>query len=113
MRFRDLAANAPVFGDEWMAIFSILTQVQKLRQAGAWRTEERERNLTLGPDSFIIPGAEVLAPELPEWRASRQARQTWQDTLRARIEQEQVSRQALLAVVAEAENATPTAPTKP
>lgn len=104
MHFGDLASNATVFDDEWNAVFSILTQVQKLRQADTWRTEERQQNLTLGPDYFGLTDATAPAPALPAWRATEGARQGWLDTLQARIEQEQTVRQSLQVTIDEAED---------
>jgi hypothetical protein len=64
----------------------------------SWRTEET--SLTLGPDYFTIATDE---PQLPAWRATRQARQAWQDTLQGRIDQQETTRQAFLAAVSVAE----------
>ena len=58
--------------------------------------------MVLGPDSFRIPepGESSVPPAVsPEWRMTVQARQTWQDTLKARIDQQQALKQALRSVV--------------
>lgn len=110
MRFRDLVNATVVLDDEWSDVYAILAQVQKLRQQTTWRDEERARSLTLSPDFFKLPETTPGTPpdpiELPRWRATEQARQSWQDTLASRVEQFQLAAQALEVVVAETEAAT-------
>ncbi len=106
-----LAANQPVLAAEWEDVYAILVQVEKQRQFAAWRDEERARGITLSPDFFQIP--ELLpfrfpAPEprvLPAWRVTRQERQTWEDTLQGRIDQERAVVEALRAAVSTTEEA--------
>ncbi|NOT56073.1 MAG: hypothetical protein HOP18_15855 [Deltaproteobacteria bacterium] len=106
MRIRDLASTGTVLDAEWSNVYSILVQVQKFRQYTAWRQEEG--TLTLGPDDFQFATPNSAAPitELPQWRATQQARQSWQATLEARINQKQSTRQALQAAVDATEQVT-------
>ena len=89
-------------------MYAILVQVRKFRLYDTWRGEERQKNLTLGPDHFKLP--EPTTPQipivLPPWRATPQARQAWQSLLEARLQQEQALTQALQSAV-EATEAPP------
>jgi hypothetical protein len=107
MRVRKLAQTGTVMDAEWADVYAILVQVQKFRLYAAWRGEERQLNLTLGPDHFKTPapGAPQGAIALSAWRATPQARQAWRNRLQARIEQEQALTQALQSVVDAAEEA--------
>src|SRR5262249_60271385 len=48
-----LAKDAPLLDEEWTALYSILIQVQKIRNYARWLVEET--NVTLGPDLFQVP----------------------------------------------------------
>jgi hypothetical protein len=77
-------------------------QVEKLRSFAIWRAAEQASKVVLGPDSFRLPddGQTSVHPAVsPEWRMTIQARQTWQDRLKARIYQQEALEQALLSVV--------------
>lgn len=106
VRVRNLASAGSVLTSEWEDVYSILAQVRKLRSYEGWRDQERLKDLTLGPDHFRV--AEETAPpaELPVWRATERARRAWQNTLRARIDQQQTVAQALQTSVDVAEEAT-------
>src|SRR4029434_4419745 len=82
---------------EWDDVYAILVQVQKVRQYATWR--QQEGTLVLGPEHFRPPDATQPPPVLPPWRATLQARQTWQATLSARLQQEQVMAEALHAAI--------------
>jgi hypothetical protein len=100
MRVRELAATGTLLEEEWLQVLFILVQVQKRSQYLTWRQEEN--NLILGPDYFKLadlPAGVVL----PAWRATREARRLWQETLRARIDQDQAAGQALHLAVAATE----------
>jgi Tc toxin complex TcA C-terminal TcB-binding domain/Bacterial Ig domain len=102
MGLRQLAEAGTILASEWDDVYSILTQVQKRRSFAAWRAEERLWEVVLGPDWFRIPapGQTIIPPAVsPEWRVTVQARQLWQDTLKARINQQVALKQALLSVV--------------
>jgi hypothetical protein len=107
MGLRKLAAAGTILLSEWDDVYSILVQVQKLRNAAQWRSEEQANkiaanNIVLGPDSFRLPKpgqAIVLPPVAPEWRINPKARQMWQDSLKARIDQQESLKQGLAAVV--------------
>jgi hypothetical protein len=99
-----LVTNVSLIDDEWEQIYSILVQVQKLRDAyPTWRAQEIEKALTLGPDDFTLPPATATPVELPLWRATQSTRQAWTVRLAARIDQDQSLIQALQAVVDAAE----------
>ena len=85
-------------------MYTIAAQVTKLGRYPAWRAEEQVQGLTLGPDYFVaLPDSTTPLVDLPEWRATLQARRMWQATLRTRIDQQQEAIQALDAVVDAAE----------
>ena len=107
MRLRNLAAGGTITDGEWLDLFAILVQVKKSRLYVQWRNEEATANLVLGPDAFALPGPGAPpASALPKWRAVARDRQTWLDTLRARVEQERSLQQALDAAIAATETAT-------
>jgi len=108
IRVRKLALAGTVMEAEWTDVYAILVQVQKFRLYAAWRAEEQQLNLTLGPDHFKMPEADLPQGPLalPVWRAMPQARQAWKNRLQARIEQEKALTQALQSVVDAAEEAT-------
>lgn len=94
-----------VLETEWNNVEAILvqSQKQKLNDYATWRGEEKQKNLVLGPDDFR---AASLPLQLPAWRATQAARQSWEDTLRARTEQDLAAAQALQAAVSATEDAT-------
>ena len=106
VRVRNLASAGSVLAPEWADVYSILAQVRKLRSYGDWREKERLRDLTLGPDRFQIPDETSPSIKLPAWRATERARRTWQNTLRARMDQQQSVTQALWSTVDATEEAT-------
>ena len=101
---------------------SILAEVWKERGFAAWRLQEAAADIILGPQLFQLStgtsnGANSCScssvtptppaePALPEWRATAAARQTWEDTLNARTEQQSTTITALQNVVDSAEGAT-------
>jgi hypothetical protein len=108
MRVRQLADAGAVLDAEWDDVYAILLQVWKFLLYATWRGEERQKNLTLGPDDFQLSESATSPPPvaLPPWRATPQARQAWRSTLEARMQQEQALTQALQSVVDAAEEAT-------
>ncbi|MGB0127642.1 MAG: hypothetical protein WBP72_08385, partial [Rhodocyclaceae bacterium] len=107
MRVRKLAEAGSVLDAEWDDVYAILVQVQKFRLYAAWRAEERQKNLTLGPEQFrLAEGVAQLPLALRPWRAASQARQAWRRTLEGRIRQEQALVQVSQAVVDAAEEAS-------
>jgi hypothetical protein len=108
MRVHQLAVAGTVLDAEWDDVYAILVQVQKFRLYATWRGEERQKNLTLGPNYFTLPESTTSQPPvvLPPWRASPQARRAWRSTLEARMQQEQALTQALQSVVDATEEAT-------
>jgi hypothetical protein len=61
LRIRALTATGSVLESEWSDVYSILVQVQKVRNYQIWRQQERAKQLTLSPDYFKIA---VLEPRL-------------------------------------------------
>jgi hypothetical protein len=108
MRIRKLAVAGSVLDTEWDDVYAILVQVRKFRLYATWRGEERQKNLTLGPDYFQLPTSATSQPPvvLPPWRATPRARQAWRSTLEARIQQEQALTQALQSAVDAVEEVT-------
>src|SRR5262249_8861285 len=103
MRSRDLAAGGTVLDADWADVYAIAAQVTKLGRYAAWRTEEQVKGLVLGPDYFVLPDPATPLVDLPEWRATAQARRVWQVTLQMRINQRQDVIQRLRDVVDAAE----------
>jgi Tc toxin complex TcA C-terminal TcB-binding domain len=106
MKARNLAATDAILDAEWIEVEAILIQVQKQYQYATWREEERQKQVNIGPDFFVL---EPEAPsELSAWRASPAQRRAWKQTLEARVAQVQGLEQALRAAVdAAAEAALP------
>jgi hypothetical protein len=103
MRIRKLVQAGSVSEAEWDDVYAILVQVQKVRQYATWR--QQEGTLILGPEHFRLPDATQPPPPLPAWRATSQARQVWQETLSARLQQEQGTAEALQAAIDATESA--------
>ncbi|MGA9772842.1 MAG: neuraminidase-like domain-containing protein [Blastocatellia bacterium] len=106
MKLRKLAGAGKLLDSEVDEAASILLQAQKLGSFARWREEEQGAGLVLSPDFFRIPTAldSIDLPQVsPEWRVSVEARRRWQDTLKARIDQQRSLRQALLSVIDAAE----------
>ena len=101
-----------ILESEWAALEAISAKVWKGQQANAWRTEEAEKNIVLGPDHFQwaqpaplqFPPAPPLT--LPLWLATNEERREWERTLKARIDQETDTIKAHQKAVDEAEAAT-------
>ena len=69
---------------EWDEVDAILVQAEKVQHAAQWCSEEQSAlggPISLGPDHFWIALSE---PKLPAWRATTEARQSWQQVLLAR-----------------------------
>ncbi|MBF2009495.1 MAG: WD40 repeat domain-containing protein, partial [Chlorogloeopsis fritschii C42_A2020_084] len=109
---RILQQGEKILNSEWENVNSILVQVWKRRQAGKWRSEEREEGVFRSPDFFQVqfqdtptnlPG-EVDPKEI--WRSPRLAYLDWQEQLQTRIDQEQQTIQAYRTVIGAAEEET-------
>jgi hypothetical protein len=129
LRLADLAKAGPLLEPDWKEVEEILVQVWKVRQFGAWRDEEAERNVVLGPDEFRIvtpPRSPCGKPQSPgganrvawpplvpsadrtpfqRWRAPEEDYRAWQDRLQTRIDQRTTLAQALMDAVSTAERA--------
>jgi hypothetical protein len=115
-----VADGVVVLVSEWDGFWSILAQVRKQRRFAIWQKEEADQHIVLGPDEFqrrlpatagpSCTGQEATLagppPVLPAWRATLEARQVWDDTLNARIQQQDTVISAGLDVVDASENAT-------
>ena len=107
-----VAAGQPVAGTEWTQVYDILVQFWKRGIVVAWRTAERQANVTLGPDCFQIPAVDVTAfppplrPDLPAWRASDEQRQSWEERLQARTDQDAEVDAALATAIGAVESVT-------
>ncbi len=115
LRVRNLAEqDQPILESEAGDVINILVQVHKHRDLyDAWRREEVDRGVILGPDHFVIPGSPTRFPLpesrlLPNFRASQVELNQWRHTLQARIEQVEALTETLkLAVEAAEETALP------
>jgi Tc toxin complex TcA C-terminal TcB-binding domain len=103
MRSRDLAVAGTILDADWADVSAIVAQVVKLGRYPTWRTDEQTKGLTLGPDSFVLADPTAAPIDLPEWRATLQARRAWQASLQTRINQKQNVVQTLRVVVSAAE----------
>jgi hypothetical protein len=103
MSVRNLAAAGTVLDADWADVYAIAAQVTKLGRYSDWREEEQLKGITLGPDYFVSPDPTAPLVDLPEWRATPQARRAWQAILQTRINQQQNVIQALSDVVDAAE----------
>src|SRR5262249_24576369 len=64
---------------EWNQLYSILVSAQKIKRSfPVWVQQEQAAGLT--PDRYWL----VRQMQLPRWRASAEARATWQQALRVR-----------------------------
>ncbi|WP_410960251.1 hypothetical protein, partial [Salmonella sp. SAL4431] len=91
--------SGTVVDADWADVYAIAAQVAKLGRYSVWRTEEEQaKGLTLGPDYFVLPDPMAPLINLPEWRATLQARRIWQVTLQTRVNQQQDVIQGLRAV---------------
>src|SRR5262249_39760212 len=97
MRIRKLVLAGSVSDAEWDDVYAILVQVQKVRQYATWR--QQEGTLVLGPEHFQLPDATQPPLLLPAWRATLQARQAWQETLSARMQQDQAMAETLRTAI--------------
>ena len=95
VRMRKLAASEiDLEPGEWTNVENILVEVRKRRSFARWRDEEKESDITLGPDFFKFPPVDptVFPPPPPApligWLATRGDRRDWQDTLQTRIDQQ-------------------------
>jgi hypothetical protein len=111
MRIRGLAkAGEPIIESEWEIVYATLAQSQIQRQYAALRIEEANKSIVLSPDFFKIPKALLtplpfLAPSVPIWLSTSEARRDWQDTLQSRIDQENSTIEALRNVISTVEEA--------
>ena len=74
MRSRDLADAGTLQDADWADVYAIVAQVAKIGRYPAWREEEQVKGLTLSPDYFVLPDPTIPLVDLPEWRATLQAR---------------------------------------
>jgi hypothetical protein len=88
---RLMEGGVTVLAAEWDAFWSILAQAMKQLQFATWLQEEAAQNIVLGPDLFQLPAvstaSRLSAATPPAWRATPEARQSWEDTLNARVGQ--------------------------
>ena len=104
MRVRELAVAGSVLDSEWADVYAVIVQFRKVGLYAAWRRQEQQKGLILGPDAFQLSDpAGSPAPALAAWRATSQGRQAWRRTLEARVQQELTLTQAIQAAVSAAE----------
>src|SRR5207237_199852 len=88
--------------DEWLPALDALFKAQLRRQYGPWHREESAANITLSPQFFVLPPAQLLRfPPQPnpddEPTSSLFTKadlQKWRGILRARIDEETAVTQA-------------------
>ena len=77
MRVRELAVAGSVLDSEWADVYAVIVQFRKVGLYAAWRRQEQQKGLILGPDVFQLPdpaGAPAPgagAPGGPHPRAAR------------------------------------------
>ncbi|MFW9875843.1 MAG: neuraminidase-like domain-containing protein, partial [Candidatus Thorarchaeota archaeon] len=87
-----LVLDADIQNSEWSDIYSILLQVEKMRNNAIWRNQEKNANIVLSQDFFKIPGDEItelLTFEPIVWRSTLRDRRDWTRKLETRMEQEE------------------------
>src|SRR5262249_27658088 len=75
-----LAQNQVLRAAEWQQMASILVQVRKQRLVQAWRLQEANGSLTVGPDFFQLQDLSQVLRQLDSldpWRASWEGRRRW------------------------------------
>ena len=106
----------PILDSEWAEFYSILVgRIKRYVMHAIWRSEEvrdplnRNSGITLSSDYFRIRPAAFSGGQLEwtleRWRTSAQIRETWETTLRVRIEQEEAVIGALRSAVDATEEA--------
>ena len=104
--------NQPILDLEWENLYSILVQVWKRRQSAQWRAAEKAQTILLSSDFFQIPPPAPIqfSPKEPTivdtWRSPRLAYLDWQDKLQSRLDQENMTIQAIAEAVSAAEEVT-------
>ena len=108
IRLYNLAAGQSLLVDEWNAVYSILVQVLKARQFITWRAQEASPAANSGPitvdPAYFQVNLHVVT--LPDWRATAQARSTFQGILTSRIGQLETLVAGLQMAVDSAEEST-------
>lgn len=106
-RIRRMLERGRILASDWESVYAILLQAQKRRHLYPdWQAEEQQEELTLSPRYFKLRPASSQTLELLPWRASRQARLRWENTLQTRIQQKQAEEQSLRTVVETTEEMT-------
>src|SRR6185312_13343624 len=106
-----IVSRRPLLDSEGDEVYAILMQAQKRRRFGSWRAKEAAIKLLRGPDQFQFPAPPPLTfppletVPLPVWLANLSDRQDWQDTLQARIDQQQAVHSAMREAVGAVEEA--------
>ncbi|WP_458190498.1 Tc toxin subunit A-related protein [Haladaptatus sp. NG-WS-4] len=117
--WRKIEKDRPVSNEEWDHVYHILLRVWKCRQYTDWRLEERRLNvgggetgLVLDPAFFTLeteltPGSVWPSEESPSyWLYDREARDDWEDTLEARIDQYENTTETIEELVSTIEEET-------
>ncbi len=110
-RIGRLATAGTLLDSEWEDVFAILVQAAKRTNVYSdWRIEENNLGITLGPDHFKLAltdaGSSIGSEALPRWRADLRERRRWEQTLEARIRQDQALGEIVASTVAVTEEAT-------
>ncbi|MCK5850284.1 MAG: hypothetical protein KAH23_05160, partial [Kiritimatiellae bacterium] len=98
--------------DEWMCVYEILAQSQKIRRFSQWRKKERDDGISLTPDIFVLSkqslgtGSDTAPAPLNTWRASYADYLEWKDKLQARVDQEKEAVLAYWQMVGDVEGET-------
>lgn len=103
------AAGETILNSEWQDVYDILLQVWKERNVAIWLAQEKDANVLLDPELFLILSDEGISlPSEPTnmWRSSLAARQEWEEKLQTRIDQEAAVVAVLHSAVETAEERT-------
>ena len=99
-----IAQNEPILEEEWDDVDSILLQLWKEHRYYHWREEEKEQDLILSPEFFLVERS--IERSLKKWRSTQNTLWEWQDKLDARIDQQQSVRAGLQKAISDTEELT-------
>ncbi|MCK5218431.1 hypothetical protein KAR10_02840, partial [bacterium] len=105
-----IKAGGPLPEAQWQDVYALLVTVAKRRMTAQWRREEKDAQISLTPNMFVVSEdtPEIFIHLEPGSRKDRRARHKWQEVLQTRIDQAQAVSEALAeAVSATEETALP------
>ena len=101
------AGGGPLPEAQWQNVYALLVTVEKRRKTAQWRREEKDAQISLTPNIFVVSEdtPEIFIHLEPGSRKDRRARRKWQEVLQTRIDQAQAVSEALEEAVSATEEA--------